>query len=379
VTNYEGKPVEKADVTMAVKTAIQAVNSDNGTSIVPTYPDENLPHELYKYPGLLCEAAKPSHCSDSSVTDMMTDKNGQVQVVFWGPGVIQQATETFLASAQGDVCGHSSCVLQHGQHFGEATILPHQIYQTSPTSVPIDTEEELAAWVEDNAPSSHQGVKLTNGLLKVFNKYLEGQVERTYWENAIEETRGIALADASSATLKTVGKLGLITEIALALLELNDARVERNGWASDFLENVFQVHTLGLGTPGWKDFLTVPFTSSLVDAMVGFDPDGLLVQYGELITRLADENELTPEKVQLTVLDVSYCDDNGALCGPGYTGPSGYRLSGIQPYLDLVLSTSGMPLTQGDYGGPLSGGIVGSIVIPYQANVWRTIQPGLSQ
>ena len=113
--------------------------------------------------GYLCEEAKPTRCSAGTLGDLTTDKHGQVQVVYWAPGIVPSITKavgsageslqnpvnteqtTLMATADASICT-SRCDREHGSSSPTAFVWsPHELYDRTATFTQTEGQA-LADW-----------------------------------------------------------------------------------------------------------------------------------------------------------------------------------------------------------------------------------------
>ena len=326
VTDSKGKRVSGAEISASV-TGI--------TASVPAYPKGG------SSPGFLCDAAQPTHCgSGGEITDLKTNGNGQVSLLYWAPGVTsrQSATVTVDASACTTSCRSGS---ESGQGNAAVTVAPNAIYSAH-FNLSADEAKALAEWSQS---------KTLGEVLK---------------DHAIELLIATAVGKAAEELIEEEKAAEAIHEIA------DNGLKARSFYTSSNLEEQFmwlflaglKLSPTGLGDPPDEQSVSAvpgdPFEKAFVGAgnllQLG---NGLLWKLGVAEHATEEEGKLGPQVVHLTAYEVSYCEQ-GKECGPGY-----HDRNGIRPYLDLELTSS----THDDVVFPFT-----QAVTPYNARAWMTTQ-----
>jgi hypothetical protein len=331
-----------ASVTPLVANTTQAAGAPSPEA-VPTYPSGGAKARE----GYLCEALDPANCG-TYIAGMKTDAAGHVLLRYWAPGLIFTATTRITADARirgaGGACG---CTL--GTRFGTWTIDPftvekHLIYSEQG---PFDfgNAQALAEWTKPG------------GVIAL--------VKNPVFQKAIE----VALKG-----VEALEPIGLAAEAAQSVVEMDEAQKEEAGFAALILTIAHNnpLHPFGLGSGSDNGEPSRLFDPAFEELLLAKNT-GLLWRYGHALSEagvLRDD-----QLVKLEVYEISYCQQGGD-CGPGYYvgDTTTTRLTGIHPYLFLVLRSEDLPNPH-VFGGPHPT-FAGAVFVPYNAEAWMSNQFG---
>ncbi len=302
------------------------------------------------------------HCG-SHLLHLTTDKEGQVHLLYWAPGLIKETTTTINATAKKN-CTRKSC--SAGVREGSAlpktlTVKPYLIYEHTGTLTEKQAEE-LAGWAG--------GMSLVSKFGNLVEELKATHSSLTFALNTLVAAE--IAAERAEKFLAVVEKAEPIVGV-LEFVQLGADLYERQGFIATFLDSL-DLSAIGLGDDPFERFVrAVPgttFGSALANlgtiAPFHVGADGLLWKYSTALAFLAENHDpaFGAQSIHLDVYEVSHCK-RGAHCGPGYRDFS----DGIQPELYFVFDAEHSP-TEHSFG-PYT------FTIPYDPNGWTESQHGL--
>ena len=337
VTDSKGSPVSDALVTIHAST-VTGVDGE----------------------GYLCDQFGASATPDcgGTLSRLGTNKDGQLRLLYWAPGLISDASVTFngVTASKDNEKGTATPV--------SVNIRPYLIYQVTNAELSEKEAGELADW------AASKGIIATLGKLLVpvsVSSLLIGPA-LGYWVGITKEAaNAVAKLELYEAAEPIVGA----ADIAHLLYEV----YERWGNVALFIK-AFQLNTIGLGAdnPFERVAEALPgtaFGDALANVATAVAPlhigaAGLLWDYGKALAFLADHHDpaFGSQEMSLDIYEVSTCKE-GELCGPGYRE----RSAGIQPQLYFRFD-AGHSATEHSFG-PYT------FTVPYDPNGWTESQAGL--
>lgn len=309
--------------------------------------------------GYLCDQFGASATPDcgGTLSGLGTDKDGQLRLLYWAPGLISDASVSFngVTASKDNEKGTATPV--------SVNIRPYLIYHVANVELSEEEAGELADWAAGNGIIAKLGkllvpVSVSNLLGGFAVGYLVGAGKLA--ETALE---GVELAEP------IVGALD-IAHIAHGLYER---------WAQvGIFLRAFKLEAIGLGADNpFERVVDAPpttiFGNDLANLATAISPlhlgaGGLLWDYGKALAFLADHHDpaFGSQEMSLDVYEVSTCKE-GELCGPGYRE----RSAGIQPQLYFRFD-AGHSATEHSFG-PYT------FTVPYDPNGWTESQTGLRE
>jgi hypothetical protein len=306
---------------------------------------------------LLCGPTGP--CG-TAISDQLTDKNGQVLLTYWVPGVIERTSVKLRITA----------TLPHkktGTAPKTLNVKPYLIYQHAGelTAKEADT---LAEWAHGTSLFT-RFLKATPDAEKIVAfaaRALEGAEI-----GAESVTKALAAIEVAEPVL---GPVIAATELYNTYTELS----EREEMLALFLEEN-NLSAIGIGGVPFAAFASpipsVLFQNELANpgTILPFNigAGGLLWQYAQTLAFLKKHREpaFGSQSTELKVYEVSYCDPDKGSCGPGYGNVIGTNTivnPGIQPKLYVEFSAQHNRFA---HSFPAR-----SFTIPYDAVIWTETQ-----
>jgi len=306
VDSLTHRPVKGASVTASVgpiaKLELETTaNTPNNNEFLCAQSD--------KAPGV------PQSPCGTDVSGLTTNEQGHAYLIYWAPGLVTTAQTTLNVSAAKDTCAGSACSLKGGTA-GPAKLVvrPYIIYQHSgvlaakEVGLLVELAEEPSSFVADLA-ADHYAEHLIEHALTALDLFEEHAA-------AIAGVAGLVVSTtvhAVEALSKYGEELGLIATFVLAE-NLSTLGLDEDPYAATVPEDIspyFAGRILsGLGN---VRFPGLPKTAA---------PSGILWSDAQALSsaerRLGTVFATRPETIDLKVYEVSHCDQDYSVCGPGY-------------------------------------------------------------
>ena len=296
----------------AVQTSVAPIDRLDGTELLCSEPTHGLPH-----------------CG-SSLSGLKTDANGQLHLVYWAPGEIATQSTQLSVTASGPSCTEASCPTPF-TNSTTLTVMPNVIYDVEDAELSPAVVEglvELARNPGAFSVYSKGGEEIADksfelAIEKPIQSWVKGLSEAQL-ELAKEEAEMVA-EGAKFVSQKILLTFGALVEIAHIEQELH----EQDELVISFL-SAFKLFGAGLGDPALESQLPAlnPDFADLIlhgtAHLYRIGTGGALWSLAQLLShQYSRPVEFLPEKLQLKVYEVSYCDGNEVnvghgVCGPGY-------------------------------------------------------------
>ncbi len=287
--------------------------------------------------------AEPQSPCGTELSDLTTDKQGRVHLIYWAPGLVDTAQTTLDVSAAKRECPGGPCTTKGGTAAPTRLVVrPYLIYQAS---------GDLAA----------KEVDLLVELAQEPNHFAADVAADHYAQHLIEHAlTTLDLFEEHAASI--AGAAGLIVSTAVHAVEALSKLGEQRGLVATVLV-AEGLKTLGLAADAYATNVSADvspfFTGHILDGLSdlyvpGFPktgPSGMLwtdaSALSEAKKRAGTVFATRPETIAVKVYEISHCDEAYPVCGPGYKNlpaAAGIRVEnhhGIQAQLCFYFTGSG--------------------------------------
>jgi hypothetical protein len=308
--------------------------------------------------GYLCKVGFAHQCAPAPYHDLMglvTNKSGNVRVLYWLPGLIHNETTTFSVTAEAHLCVPTKCELATGRQDQSISLSSHLVY-TSQARLPPEQAAVLTEWA---APFG-----------------LNAWAASVTWVKALQTFATIISTSVALIAPEGAALLPLFEGVhnAHSLIEKFDSEDAKDqvriGLVVMFLSD-FKIHPNGLGVTRGSAETLDQLGSPFIDLLVGTDGEkstgGLLYKFAQqlIASEKAQPTSSEAQEMTVNVYEVSYCPQDAEDCIPSSPGAGNYL------YFELISRSLHFDTTVFPQVGEQG------IVVPYSPSNWADAQQDL--